>query len=303
MFETLIQKLQEDKFLTLETTPQHEPSMHNIIERIKKFKLQDRVDGFSCTDNPLAKLKYNALFASLKLQQEFKKPVIATMTMRDRNKIALQSDLMGANDFDVRAILALTGDPANMSDQPNSKGVFEANSLMLLKIIKSFNYGMDFSGHPFKIEPKQIYPFAVVNSYAKNFSSLERKMHQKIQNGALGVISQPVFDIDNAKKLLESFNTCIDTFEGDKKKAQLIFGLFPITKLRTALFLSAQVPGIHVPQFWIDALESAHNISEEEEYKVGMQLSSDLFKEINKIHPKIHLMTANRFDVANEIIS
>ncbi len=277
--------------------------MHNIIERIKKFKLQDRVDGFSCTDNPLAKLKYNALFASLKLQQEFKKPVIATMTMRDRNKIALQSDLMGANDFDVRAILALTGDPANMSDQPNSKGVFEANSLMLLKIIKSFNYGMDFSGHPFKIEPKQIYPFAVVNSYAKNFSSLERKMHQKIQNGALGVISQPVFDIDNAKKLLESFNTCIDSFEGDKKKAQLIFGLFPITKLRTALFLSAQVPGIHVPQFWIDALESAHNISEEEEYKVGMQLSSDLFKEINKIHPKIHLMTANRFDVANEIIS
>ena len=303
MFETLIQKLQEDKFLTLETTPQHEPSMHNIIERIKKFKLQDRVDGFSCTDNPLAKLKYNALFASLKLQQEFKKPVIATMTMRDRNKIALQSDLMGANDFDVRAILALTGDPANISDQPNSKGVFEANSLMLLKIIKSFNYGMDFSGHPFKIEPKQIYPFAVVNSYAKNFSSLERKMHQKIQNGALGVISQPVFDIDNAKKLLESFNTCIDSFEGDKKKAQLIFGLFPITKLRTALFLSAQVPGIHVPQFWIDALESAHNISEEEEYKVGMQLSSDLFKEINKIHPKIHLMTANRFDVANEIIS
>ena len=137
MFETLIQKLQEDKYITLETTPQHEPSMHNIIEKIKKFKLQDKVDGFSCTDNPLAKLKYNALFAALKLQMEFKKPVIATMTMRDRNKIALQSDLMGANDFDVRAILALTGDPAKMSDQPHAKGVFEANSLMLLKIIKS----------------------------------------------------------------------------------------------------------------------------------------------------------------------
>jgi 5,10-methylenetetrahydrofolate reductase len=83
----------------------------------------------------------------------------------------------------------------------------------------------------------------------------------------------------------------------------LIFGLFPVTKLRTALFLSAQVPGIHVPQFWIDALESAHNISEEEEYKVGMKLSSDLFKELNKLHPKIHLMTANRFDIADEIIS
>ena len=303
MFETLIQKLQEDKYITLETTPQHEPSMHNIIEKIKKFKLQDKVDGFSCTDNPLAKLKYNALFAALKLQMEFKKPVIATMTMRDRNKIALQSDLMGANDFDVRAILALTGDPAKMSDQPHAKGVFEANSLMLLKIIKSFNYGMDFAGRPFKIEPKQIFPFAVVNSYAKNFSSLEKKMHLKVQNGAMGIITQPVFDVDNAKKLLESFNTALDGVEGDKRKAQLIFGLFPVTKLRTALFLSAQVPGIHVPQFWIDELERAHSISEEEEYKVGMQLSKNLFDEINRIHPKIHLMTANnKFEVASEIL-
>ncbi|MCT7594966.1 methylenetetrahydrofolate reductase [Aliarcobacter butzleri] len=303
MFKTLIQKLQEDKYLTLETTPQHEPSMHNIIEKIKKFNLQDKIDGFSCTDNPLAKLRYNSLFAALKLQQEFEKPVIATMTMRDRNKIALQSDLLGANDFDVRAILALTGDPAKMSDQPNSKGVFEANSLMLLKMIKSFNYGMDFAGHPFKIEPKQIFPFAVVNSYAKNFSSLEKKMHLKIQNGAIGIITQPIFDIENAQKLLESFDIAKENVEGDKRKSQLIFGLFPITKLRTALFLSAQVPGIHVPQFWIDALEKAHNIGEEEEYKVGMELSNNLFKELNKLHPKIHLMTANRFDVANEIIS
>ncbi|WP_151949844.1 methylenetetrahydrofolate reductase [Aliarcobacter butzleri] len=303
MFKTLIQKLQEDKYLTLETTPQHEPSMHNIIEKIKKFNLQDKIDGFSCTDNPLAKLRYNSLFAALKLQQEFEKPVIATMTMRDRNKIALQSDLLGANDFDVRAILALTGDPAKMSDQPNSKGVFEANSLMLLKMIKSFNYGMDFAGHPFKIEPKQIFPFAVVNSYAKNFSSLEKKMHLKIQNGAIGIITQPVFDIENAQKLLESFDIAKENVEGDKRKSQLIFGIFPVTKLRTALFLSAQVPGIHVPQFWIDALEKAHNIGEEEEYKVGMELSSNLFKELNKLHPKIHLMTANRFDVANEIIS
>ncbi|QEP35368.1 methylenetetrahydrofolate reductase [Malaciobacter pacificus] len=303
MFETLIKKLQEDKFLTLETTPQHEPSMHNIIEKIKKFNLQDKVDGFSATDNPLAKLKYNALFASLKLQQEFNKPVIATMSMRDRNKIALQSDLMGANDFDVRAILALTGDPAKMSDQPHSKGVFEANSIMLLKMIKSFNYGMDFAGRPFKIEPKQIFPFSVTNSYAKSYASIEKKMHNKIQNGTLGIISQPVFDVETAKKLLETFENAKEGVEGEKQKAQLIFGVFPITKLRTALFLSAQVPGIKVPQYWIDALESAHNISEEEEYKVGMDLSRDLFRELNKFHPKIHLMTANRFDVANEVIS
>ncbi|AXX88213.1 methylenetetrahydrofolate reductase [Malaciobacter marinus] len=303
MFETLIQKLQEDKYLTLETTPQHEPIMHNIIEKVKKFDLQNRVDGFSATDNPLAKLKYNALFASLRLQQEFKKPVIATMSMRDRNKIALQSDLLGANEFDVRAILALTGDPAKMSDQPHSKGVFESNSSMLLKMIKSFNYGMDIAGRPFKIEPKQIYPFAVTNSYARSFTSLEKKMHNKIQNGAMGIITQPVFDVNNAKKLLEIFENAKEDVVGNKKKAQLIFGIFPITKLRTALFLSAQVPGIHVPQDWVDKLELANQISEEEEYKVGMQLSKDLFYEIKKLHPKIHLMTANKFDLADEILA
>ena len=90
MFETLISKLQDDKYLTLETTHKHEPSMHNIVEKLKKFKIDSKVDGITCTDNPLAKLKYNSLYEALKLQQEFKKPVIATITMRDRNKIALQ---------------------------------------------------------------------------------------------------------------------------------------------------------------------------------------------------------------------
>jgi len=303
MFKTLISKLQEDTYLTLEITPSHSPTISDIIEKIQKSDIVDKIDGFTCTDNPLAKLKYSSIMAALKLQLEFRKPAIATMTMRDRNKIALQSDLLGANDFDIRAILALTGDPANMSDQPNSKGVYEANSLMLLKMIKSFNYGMDFAGRPFKTEPKQIYPFAVVNSYAKNFGSIEKKMYQKIQNGAIGVITQPIFDIENAKKLLENFENAKENVEGEKRKAKLIFGIFPIIKLRTALFLSAQVPGIHVPQLWIDKLEKAHHISEEEEYKVGMELNKNLFKELNKIYPKIHLMTANnRFDLVKEII-
>ena len=302
MFDTLIEKLQNDKYITLETTPSHEPSFDNILEKIEEYSLDTKIDGFSATDNPLAKLKYNALFASVKLQQKFNLPTIATMSMRDRNKIALQSDLLGANDFDVRAILALTGDPANMSDQPHAKGVFEANSNMLLQIIKSFNNGMDFAGKPFKITPKPINAFAVINSYAKNFKSLEKKMNKKILNGAVGIISQPVYDVSNAKKLLEHFETAREEFKDDREKSQLILGVFPITKLRTAQFLSSHVPGIHVPDGWIDALTKASKISENEERKVGMQLSGDLIKDIQKIHPKIHLMTANKFDIASELL-
>ena len=302
MFDTLIQKLQEDKYITLETTPTHEPVFDNIIEKIEQYNLYKKVDGFSTTDNPLAKLKYNALFASIKLQQKFNKPVIATMSMRDRNKIALQSDLLGANDFDVRAILALTGDPAHMSDQPHTKGVFESNSNMLLEIINSFNNGMDYAGKPFKHTPKTIYPFSVVNSYAKNMKSLEKKMAKKILNGTKGIITQPVYDLENATQLLGYFNSAKENFSDDRNKSELILGVFPITRLRTAQFLSSHVPGIYVPQSWIDQLTIASKVGVEEERKVGMKLSSDLLKSIQNLHPKVHLMTANKFDIADELL-
>jgi len=302
MFDKLLDTLKNDTYITLETTPSHEPSFNSIIEKIKEHNLCTKIAGFSTTDNPLAKLKYNSLFAAIKLQNEFNLPCIATMSMRDRNKIALQSDLLGSNDFDVRAILALTGDPANMSDQPHTKGVFESNSNMLLEIINSFNNGMDYSGKPFKIAPKQISPFAVVNSYAKSFKSLEKKMAKKIKNKAVGIITQPVYDIENAKQLKESFQIAKSNFLDDRKDSELILGIFPITKLRTAQFLSSHVPGIHVPDIWIDKLAKASKISSEEEYKVGMQLSSNLFNEVKKYHPKIHLMTANKFDIANELL-
>ncbi|MBD3841397.1 MAG: methylenetetrahydrofolate reductase [Campylobacterales bacterium] len=303
MFEQLINKLKNEKYITLETTPSHEPTFDNVIEKIASLSLDKKVDGFSATDNPLAKLKYNAMFASLKLQQAFAKPVLATMSMRDRNKIALQSDLLGANDFDVRAILALTGDPAHMSDQPHTKGVFEGNSNMLLEMIHSFNNGIDFAGRPFKIVPKPIYPFSVINSYAKNMKSLQKKMAKKITHRTCGIITQPVYDIDNAKQLLEYFDEAKKSFNDERNKAQLIMGVFPITKLRTAQFLSSHVPGIYVPQNWIDELSNASKISEDEEYKVGMQLSLNLLKQLQSFHPKIHLMTANKFELADELLN
>ena len=202
MFKTLIEKLYSDKYITLETTPSHEPTFDNILDKIEKYNLDKRVDGFSTTDNPLAKLKYNAIFASIKLQQRFNKPVITTVSMRDRNKIALQSDLLGANDFNVRAILALTGDPANMSDQPHTKGVFESNSNMLLEIINSFNNGMDYSGKLFKTFPKPIYPFSVINSYAKNMKSLEKKMETHMMQ-----ICQILLKLSLSKLLLLVYST------------------------------------------------------------------------------------------------
>ena len=291
----------KDKYITLETTPPKLPTLDLMIEKIKKSKAYKYVDGFSTTDCPLSKLKYNSIIAAYKLQEEFKKPAIATMSMRDRNKIALQSDLLGANDLDVTHILALTGDPANMSDQPKAKAVVEGNSILLLEIIRAFNNGMDYAGKEFKIKPKPITPFSVSNSYAKNFSSIERKIFKKVQNYSVGIITQPVYDLKIVEKLLEIKKNVVSNFNDERKEAEIILGFFPITKLKTAQFLHSHVPGIYVPQEWIEKLIKAHKVSEVEEFKVGIELSRNLFKKLLKKHPKIHIMTANRFEIVKEL--
>ena len=302
MFDILIDKLESGTYITLETTPGHSATFSTTIDKIEDLGLDKLVDGFSTTDNPLAKLKYNSLFAAHMLQERFSKPVIATMSMRDRNKIALQSDLLGANEVDVRAILALTGDPATISDQPKAKGVFESDSSLLLDIISAFNSGMDYAAKPFNDEIRRIYPFAVVNSYAKNPKTLQKKIQKKIKHGAMGIITQPVYDLESAKLLLELKENANRECCPDRKKGELIFGIFPITKLRTAQFLSAHVPGINVPDRWIEKLRIANSQGVEEEYKVGFELSKQLFEDIKELHPKIHLMTANQFKIAKDIL-
>ena len=302
MFDKLLDKLKNDTYITLETTPGHSPAFTPIVDKIQALGLDKLVDGFTTTDNPLAKLKYNSLFGAKILQDRFCKPVIATMSMRDRNKIALQSDLLGANEIDVRAILALTGDPATLSDQPHAKGVFEGDSSLLLDIIAAYNSGMDYAGKPFAQKPKTIHPFAVVNSYAKNPKTLQKKMQKKIKHGACGIITQPVYSLENAKQLLELKDMANKECCSENKEAELIIGMFPITKLRTAQFLSAHVPGINVPKSWVEALRVAHAKGEKEEYKVGFELSKNLFEDLKQLHPKLHLMTANQFKIAKDIL-
>ncbi len=301
MFEDFIEKLKNDSFLTLETTPKHSPVFSPVLDRIEELGLEKMVDGFSVTDSPLAKMKYSSLFATLKLQERFKKPTLATISMRDKNKIALQSGILGANEFDVRAILALTGDSASASDQPKTKGVFEGNSTMLLDMVKCFNGGIDYAGKALDEKPKKIYAFSVINAFAKNPKNLQKKMKMKLEHGATAIITQPIYSIENAKLLLEMFEVAKEE-AGRTDNPQLVFGYFPITKLRTAQFLSAHVPGVDVPKSFTNALFEAKKISDEEQEKVGFKLSVDLFNDIYALHPKMHIMAANNFGLVKRIL-
>ncbi len=304
MFEKFCDILCNDKpFITVEVTPPHGASISKAIEDIKKYKLHEKVTGFSCTDNPLANLKMSGVLSAIKIQQEFGKPVIATMSMRDRNKLSLQSTLLGANDFDLRCILALTGDPAKFSDQPEVKGVLERDSTLLLSIIYRLNNGVDYSNKELKPAPKPIYPFAVSNSYAKDMTSLKKRMVKKLNYGARAIITQPVYNLDNAKELLEIFEEAKEiSIRDTAKEAHLILGQFPIVRARTANFIDDKVPGISVPKDIIDEMNLAAMDGIEKEQEIGFALSKKIFDEMMSHHGKVHLMTHNRFDLCSDLI-
>ncbi len=304
MFEAFCQNLHSNKpFITVEVNPPHGASLDPVIDMIKASNLADKVSGFSCTDNPLAKLKMSGVLAAIKLQQTFGKPVIATMSMRDKNKLSLQSEILGANDFNLRCILALTGDPAKLSDQPDVKGVVERDSTLLLSIIYHLNKGVDYSNKPLNPAPKPIYPFAVANAYAKDMRKLQKRIVKKLDYGARAIITQPVYDLDNAKELLELFEEAKTmSVRETAKEAQLVLGQFPIVASKTANFINDKVPGIHVPKEIIDEMNLAAMDGVEKEKEVGFALSKRIFDEIMKLHGKVHLMTHNRFDLCSELI-
>ncbi|MEY4504707.1 MAG: 5,10-methylenetetrahydrofolate reductase [Pseudomonadota bacterium] len=295
MIEDLIHKLQYE-WQTLEITPTKSPTIEPLLDQIKALSSFDKLDGFTVTDNPLAKLKYSSTLAAVKCAKELEKPIICTISMRDKNKLALQSELLGLNDFGVQAVLALTGDPAKLSDQPNVKGVFEGNSVELLRMIKFFNAGVDFSGKPIKPAPKQIFGFGVSDSFSKDISRLQKKWHAKIENGAVGIITQPIFDANLGVTLLKAFNEVTATFADERKNAKLIFGIFPITSLKTAQFLYSHVPGIYVPESYIDAL------LKDDRSEVGIDITKNVLDELWKINPRVHYMTANRFWAVDQLI-
>ncbi|MBX7489942.1 methylenetetrahydrofolate reductase [Helicobacter turcicus] len=296
--ESFINQLQSGaKCYTYEFSAPASFSLEDLFDRLKNHSFVGELDAFICTDSPLGKLKHSAVLASLKLQNTFGIPSITTIAMRDKNTLALQSELIGMNSLDLRLILALTGDPLRLGNQPQAKGVFEGSSALLLKIIAALNRNKDINGESLQGDSKSIYPFCVLNSYAKNKENLYRKMREKIQNGALAIFTQPIYDIGIAEELLE---WCSNINLECNTKCALVFGFFPISSYKTALFLHHKLPGVFVPKDWLEALEVAKN--QGSEWEVGLQKSKELFKGLSALQRKFHFMSANKPEVIARIL-
>ncbi|SUV99905.1 methylenetetrahydrofolate reductase [Brachyspira pilosicoli] len=299
--ENFIKKLENNNeyCFTLEISPQAKYDLSYIEEKINNSQIQNYADAFVVTDSPFANIKISPILAAIQLQQRLNnnKPFIATQTMRDKNSLALQNDLIGANYFDIRMILAVTGDAIANGNQKQAKGVFEGNSNLLIDIIKNLNKSKSLGEFTFKEPLKPIYPFCVINSYAKNDDSLKVRLAKKANSGVKAIFTQPIYEVERLEFLLK----CIDELPL-KEKPILVPGFFPVLTYKTAYFIYYKLSGSYIPEKWLSKLKKASDKSEEEERKTAIELSSKLFEDMLEIHKKMHIMSLNNYEFVVDLL-
>ena len=251
-------------------------------ESIKSY-----VHAVNVTDNQSAVMRLGSLAASVLLKHAGIEPIFQ-LTCRDRNRIALQSDLLSACTLGIDNVLCLTGDHLKMGDHPTAKGVFDIDSVQLLDIARGLNQGHDMMGHDLTAA-SDLALGAVVNP---NFQPLDLqllKMEKKIAAGAEFFQTQPVYDA----KLFEAFVRKVEGFG-----VPIQFGLVLIKSPKMGKFMNEHISGIKVPQALIDEMAGVP----EGGYKAkAVEMATRLLKEIAPMVQGIHFMPLGWSDLVPQL--
>jgi 5,10-methylenetetrahydrofolate reductase len=217
--------------LCLEINPPKGTDTESVFSRLEGNL--GGVDFLNVTDCALAKMRSSGLIFGALLKQRFGIEPLVNLSCRDRNLIALQSDLLGAWSLGVRSVIALTGDAVTVGDDPERKGVFEVNSVGLLGCINTLNSGKDLVGNELKGKPDFV-SGVVVNPNAKNVGAEVRRLEKKLKAGARYALSQPVFDEESSYEFFSAVSAV---------KIPIFMGLMPVKTRESALAIG-KVPGI-----------------------------------------------------------
>jgi methylenetetrahydrofolate reductase (NADPH) len=251
--------------------------------------LKNHVHAINVTDNQSAVMRLGSLAASVKLKERGVE-AIYQITCRDRNRIALQSELLNACSLGIDNVLVLTGDHTTMGDHRSAKPVFDLDSVQLLKIATQMKNGHDMTGH----ELTQSTDFALGAVVNPNFEPLDLqliKMSKKIDAGAQFFQTQTVYD----PALFERF---IRKTEGFGVPIQL--GVVLIKSAKMAQFMNQNIAGITVPEGWVKRLENAPKGGAK---KLCTEMTSELLKEVAPMCQGVHFMPLGWSDVVPEIIA
>lgn len=272
--------------ITAEVSP---PKGGNPSEMIRMAKLlKERVHAVNVTDGSRAVMRMSPLAASVILLQQGIEP-ICQFACRDRNRIAMQADLLGAHALGIRNILALTGDPVKAGDHKDAKSVFDLEAVRLIKLIDKLNHGLDFNDAPLTDGATDLFVGAAVDPQSHSWSGLQRRFERKIEAGAQFFQSQLICDFERLEKFMQQI-AC-----GCGKP--ILAGIFLIKSAKNAIFLNKNVPGVEISQAIIERLEKASDPLLE-----GMKIAAEQIQMARKICQGVHVMAIKREDLIPQIL-
>lgn len=268
--------LSEKKFVvTSEIGP---PKGVNIEPCLKEAEhIKNRVTAINVTDIQSSVMRFGSMAACRLLVERGIEPVLQ-MVCRDRNRLALQSDLLSAFGLGIRNVLCLTGDHQKLGDHPQAKGVFDLDSVQLLAAAKKLEGGFDLAGKELDGSPK-FFLGAVVTPGAEPIEPQLMKMEKKIRAGAQFFQTQAVYEINKFEKFIK---------EAVQFGAPVLAGIVVLKSVGMAKYMNANVAGVHVPDEFIEELKK--DKEKTKSGQTGIEIASRLIKELKPMCQGIHLM-------------
>ena len=262
--------------VTAEVGPPKGCHMEHVIEEAKEYL--SNITAVNITDNQSSVMRMGSFPACVMLKNAGLTPILQ-LTCRDRNRIALQSELLGAAALGIENILCLTGDHTKMGDHPGAKPVFDLDSVSLLHTVCQLEKGVDLAGNPLVGEAPKFAKGAVVSPCSDSIDAQLAKMERKVMAGAEYFQTQAVFDS-------EKFIAFAEKAKQFGKPVQL--GVIIPKSAGMAKFMNNNVAGVHVPQWMIDELAA-----DKEKAKAGItgvELAAKVIKECRPYCQGLHIM-------------
>lgn len=235
--------------LTGELGPPRGTSAEDVKE--KASHLKGMVDAVNITDNQTAMVRMSSWAASLLIMEEGLEPNYQ-MVCRDRNRLAMQADILGASALGIRNMLCLSGDHQKFGDHPTAKGVFDIDSMQLIGMVKKMRDESKFlSGADLEESPK-MFIGAAANPFAEPFEWRVHRLAKKIQAGVDFIQTQCIYNMDKFRKWISQANDM-----GLTEKVYILAGVTPMKSVGMARYMKNNVPGMDVPDEIINRLRGA----------------------------------------------
>ena len=257
--------------------------------------LKDQVDGLNVTDNQSSVMRLGSLAVSHEIVSRGG-DAIFQMTCRDRNRLALGSDLLSAAFLGIANVLCLTGDHPSVGDHKEAKSVYDFDSVHLIQCARKMNEGHDWAGNDLD-GATNFYVGAVVTPEADPLEPQLYKFARKVEGGAQFFQTKAVYDMDHFQRFMEDARTVTEGTE-----VKLMAGLVVLTSLGMAKYMNRAVPGIMVPDV---ILEEMGGVPKEEALRKGMEICARhiRFLKENQICDGVHIMAIGKEELIPEILT